>query len=343
MVNAKFGGMYASFFRALDEYGNHAILTHDIVNAQADVLVVPMGGGQEYDSLQAIRRFTGPVVLYVPPASMWFDPDLLSRLQGKVLFAYGTDASTFSPQSYSRLGIRYHCIPFASDPEIMKPLNIPRLFDIVFVGSLDHAPHRLLFLEPLLKSLGSRNFLFIGSGWQKYGIPEQLVAWGPLLNAIYNLGRVCINIHTDEQSQGENQGIDLNNRVFDLAMAGCCQVCDNPDAIKRCFDENEVATAKNPEDWVEQVFSILDDPARAESMRQNAFRRAMRDHTWHQRAGEFLEILEPLYARWQPDKVGTLTTPVRIMLAEGNRRVKRCIYPRVKELRAKAERRFSWK
>ena len=141
MVNAKFGGMYASFFRALDEYGNHAILTHDIVNAQADVLVVPMGGGQEYDSLQAIRRFTGPVVLYVPPASMWFDPDLLSRLQGKVLFAYGTDASTFSPQSYSRLGIRYHCIPFASDPEIMKPLNIPRLFDIVFVGSLDHAPH----------------------------------------------------------------------------------------------------------------------------------------------------------------------------------------------------------
>jgi hypothetical protein len=245
-IYAKFGGMYESFFRALRDHGCNVVYSDDVPSTQADILVVPMGGGQEYNSLQAMRRFPGPVILYVPPAYAWFDQRLLRRLRGKVLFAYGTDVSSFSPRKYCEVGIKYHYLPFASDPEIMKPLNLPRQYDVVFVGSLGHAPRRSEFLEPLMEALGSRPILCVGSGWQKYGMPEQLVAWGPVLNVIYNLGKVCINIHASSQVQGPDKQIDLNNRVFDLSMAGCCQVCDNPEAVRRCFENDEIASAQEP-------------------------------------------------------------------------------------------------
>jgi hypothetical protein len=173
-----------------------------------------------------------------------------------------------------------------------------------------------------MKALGSRPVLCIGSGWQNYGIPEQLVAWGPLLNIIYNLGQVCVNIHGASQVQGADRQLDLNNRVFDLAMAGCCQVCDNPEAIRQCFGDDEVVAVREPKEWVEWVLFMLDRHIEAESYRQKALQRALRDHTWQRRATKFLEIAEPLFAQWQPDRDWDLKPPVMVVFAEGKRRMK---------------------
>ena len=321
-VNAKFGGMYNSFFRAFGEHGCRVVYSDDVPSAQADILVVPMGGGQEYRSIQAVRRFDGPVVLYVPPADAWFDERLLSQLRGKVLFVYSTDASHLSSQKYNQVGIPHYFLPFASDPGIMKPLQIPRQYDVVFVGSLNHAPRRSMFFETLLKSLRPQSILCIGSGWERYGIPEQLLAWGPALNVVYNLGRVCINIHTSSQVQGVDRQIDMNNRVFDLAMAGCCQICDNPEAVKLCFSDDEVVSVESPEEWTERVLFMLSHPAKAERYRQKALNRARQDHTWHQRAGEFLRIVKPLYENWSPDEVGKIRPHLGIIFGEIKRRAK---------------------
>jgi hypothetical protein len=321
-IYAKFGGVYESFFRALRDHSCNVVYRDEVSYTQADILVVPMGGGQEYISLQAMRRFPGPVILYVPPAHAWFDQRLLCSLRGKVLFAYGMDASRFSPRRYREVGIEYHYLPFASDPEVMKPLNIPRQYDVVFAGSLGHAPRRSEFLEPLMEAIGSKSILCVGSGWQKYGMPEQLVAWGPVLNVIYNLGKVCINIHTSSQVQGPDKQIDLNNRVFDLAMAGCCQVCDNPEAVRQCFGKDEIAFAQEPNEWVERVLFLLDHPAEAESLRHKGLRRAQSDHTWSKRASEFLKIIEPRHANWKPEGVENVRPHLGMVLAEGKRRLK---------------------
>ena len=270
-VQSKFGAVYQSFFNALVEQGCNVVYSDDVPSAEADVLIVPMGGGQEYSSLQAINCFTGPVILYVPAADSWFDQRLLDGLSEKVLFAYGPDVSTFSHTHYAKIGMPYYYFPFASDPSVMRPLNLNRHYDVVFVGSLAHAPRRLSFLEPLIKAVGQKSFLFVGSGGQEYGFPEQLIAWGALLNLIYNLSCVCVNIHTSSQVKGKNLQVHLNNRVFDLAMAGCCQVCDNSEAVKLCFDEDEVICAKTPSEWVDQVLFMLAHPEVAESFRRKAF------------------------------------------------------------------------
>ena len=321
-VQSKFGAVYQSFFNALVEQGCNVVYSADVPSTEADILIVPMGGGQEYSSLRAINCFTGPVILYVPPADSWFDHRLLNVLCEKVLFAYGPDASSFSKEKYGEVRISYHYFPFASDPRVMKPLNIPRQYDVVFVGSLEHAPRRSKFLKPLMEALGSRPILCVGSGWQKYGMPEQLVAWGPVLNVIYNLGNVCINIHASSQVKGPDKQIDLNNRVFDLAMAGCCQVCDNSEAVRLCFGNDEVASAQEPHEWVERVLFLLDHPAEAEALRHKALRRAQSDHTWSQRASEFIKIIEPKHTNWKSEGIKTVRPHLGMVFAEIKRRVK---------------------
>jgi len=99
-VNTCFGGMYRSFFRSLTNAGHTVSLVSAMPDNSADLLIAPMGGSQDQDCAKAMSRFNGPVILYVPPASAWFRLDFLKRWHNRILFAYGTDSSGFSPAAY---------------------------------------------------------------------------------------------------------------------------------------------------------------------------------------------------------------------------------------------------
>ena len=198
-VNAWFRGMYESFFQALEALGCRVTYSDVHPNKDADVLVVPIGGGQDRSSAQAMQAFGGPVILYVDAATEWFRKGFLERWRDRILFAYGCDASEFSPRMYAQLGISYYHLPFASNPAVMRPLGLPKLYDVVFVGNAGSGTGRHSYAESLMQAAHSRKVLFIGPGWERYGFPSQCIAWGELLNVVYNLAHICVNICNDEQ------------------------------------------------------------------------------------------------------------------------------------------------
>ena len=213
-------------------------------------------------------------------------------MRDRLLLVYSTARSTITESCYAELGIPYLYLPFGSDPKLMRPLGLPPIYDVVFVGGLSHRQGCEPFIEPLLKRLGQRPALFVGPGWEKYGLPSQIVAYGELLNVIYNLGRVCINFHSAEQKQGEQVRVDLNNRVFDLAMAGCVQVSDNTEGLRWHFRDDEVIMAETPNEWVDQVLTHIEAPEeQQQGIRQRAQRRALADHTWDQRGRQLLDFI----------------------------------------------------
>jgi hypothetical protein len=326
-VEARFGGMYRSFFGALQAIGVSVAYITAEQRVGGDVAVLPMGGGQEYRGLRAIQDFLGPLVLYVPPASAWFDAAILSRLRHRVLFAYGTDASSASPAAYKAIGMDYVCLPFGSDPLVMKPLDLPPSYDVAFVGSAGHAPRRAEFIDPLLRAFPRDRILVVGSGWERFGISDQQLEWGPLLNILYNLATVCVNIHGAEQVRGRDRQLDANNRLFDLAMAGRCQVSDNPALVGDYFSPDEVATADEPQAWVQKVRELVADPRAANEYGARARSRALERHTWDARAGEFCAHLRRGLADWPAAEPHRLTIgPVLSarMLADGfHRRARR--------------------
>jgi len=104
-----------------------------------------------------------------------------------------------------------------------------------------------------------------------------------------NLGRVCVNFHAPEQCRGVGTQLDLNNRVFDLAMAGCVQVCDNVEAVRHHFGPDEVFAEATPEAWVARVLECLARPDQEmERYRQAARAHALAEHTWADRGRTLL-------------------------------------------------------
>ena len=239
----------------------------------------------------------------VGAAAYWFRTGFLRRWRSQVLFVYGTDHSEWSPNRFAELGIRYHCMPFASNPAVMRPLNLPRMYDVVFAGSARSETGRARYTDLLFDELDPAKALFIGPGWERYGFPNQHIAWGPLLNLVYNLGSICINISNDEQKMGNGtkdfQRLDANNRLFDLAMAGCFQISNAPQIVRRYFDESEVIAIDEPDEWVAAISHYLEHPAEMESLRKRARQRALAEHAWEYRAKSFGDTIKELLPKWR--------------------------------------------
>lgn len=258
----------------------------------ADVLVVPTGGGQDKSSAKAMHGFGGPVILNVGAAAFWFRKSFLERWDEQILFVYGNDCSEYSPRVFNEIGITYYHLPFASNPAIMKPLNLAKFYDIVFFGNAGSGTGRHNYVEPLMRAINKERVLLVGPGWERYGFPSQSIAWGPLLNTVYNLAHVCINISNDEQKIGSDARLDANNRLFDLSMAGCFQVSNAPQVVRRYFSESEVVAVDSPSDWVDAVLYYVNHPDETKPFKLAARRRALDEHTWVHRAQKFLKMIE---------------------------------------------------
>jgi spore maturation protein CgeB len=110
---------------------------------------------------------------------------------------------------------------------------------------------------------------------------------------IYNLSSICLNISNDEQkSAASTPRMDANNRLFDLAMAGCFQISNAPQLVRHYFDASEVVAIDSPKEWVSAIRYYLDNPEATGSFKMAARKRALADHDWKNRAKNFIDEIE---------------------------------------------------
>jgi glycosyltransferase involved in cell wall biosynthesis len=293
VIQSIFSEMYKSFWRALELQSAEVFFSDNFKTLSGDVLIVPLGGNQERDSARAMNAFNGPVIAYVPPANTWFYSSFLKRWKHKIILAYGTDSSRLSFNKYSDIGIPYYHFPFASDDKIFKPLSVPKIYDIIFVGNYNTGEGRFEYIKKLIKHADKKKWevLLIGAGWETLGHPYQIIAHGPLLNYIYNCGKICLNIHNSIQYSGHEIQMDANNRLFDLAMAGCFQINNAKDLIRIYFNKDEIVAEDNSNDWVECIEYFLNNESERLEYAEKARIRAISEHTWDLRAKEFILLI----------------------------------------------------
>ncbi|MET0399609.1 MAG: glycosyltransferase [Longimicrobiaceae bacterium] len=191
--------------------------------------------------------------------------------------------------AYARRGARA-CTPVynALDPEEHRPLErdgAPR-WDILFMGN--RLPDREARVDEFFFRAASlcpeARFALGGEGWGGRAMPANVESLGHVPTALHNevnaAARLVLNVHRESMVAN---GWSPATRMFEAAGAAACQVTDAWEGIDEFFAPGEeILVARDAEEvaaWVRAV-----DDARARGIGEAGRRRALRDHTYGQRA-----------------------------------------------------------
>lgn len=194
----------------------------------------------------------------------------------------------------------YHSVYNGLDPDTHHPVPADEglACDVVFVGN--RLPDREARVESLFLRAAElapeMRFILGGEGWGDKQMPKNVRWIGHVPTGDHNRvncsAGMVMNIN---RSSMASFGFSPPTRVFEVAGAGTCLLCDDWPGIDECFmPGEEILVIRTAEDVV-SALRENDHQARAKIGR--AFHaRALRDHTYEQRAKTaeraFAELLE---------------------------------------------------
>jgi len=278
--------------------GADLIVKHSGVGADDAELEQAVARGIETDALRAFWDVDAPATL----ARVESDPDPFRSLipDFDFIFTYGGGLPVV--EHYLRLGAR-NCHPIynALDPETHHPVSKDFSLECDLVLVANRLPDRELRVgQFFLKSAHlapDLRFILGGEGWGDKSLPSNVRWIGHVATGDHNRvncsARLVLNLNRDSMA---SVGFSPPTRVFEAAGAGACVVTDAWSGIDKFFEPGrEILVASTAEDIVALLRSTSSELATkiGAAMRN----RALRDHTYAQRAAQVSEILATAGAR----------------------------------------------
>ena len=205
----------------------------------------------------------------------------------------------YALRQLEKVGLKnLYYLPWYCVPALHHPVEPTLEEATALAGTIAFVGSRYPYRERLLRELAAYPLRIWGPGWDAAD-PQvrDLVAgssvWGREKLAIYCGARLSLNPH-----HPMNDIVSVNNRTFELAAAGACQVVDFKDELPTLFKPGEEVVAYNdlPE-LRRQLDHYLAHPDEARAIGDNARRRAMAEHTIRHRIDEMLQALDERFGR----------------------------------------------
>jgi spore maturation protein CgeB len=266
----------------------------------ADVIIKHSGVGVEDDILESRvldLRDESVVVFWDVDAPATLarihedpgDPLRAALPQFDAVFTFG--GGPWCREQYTLLGARtYHSIYNGLDPETHRPVAADSSLqcDVAFLGN--RLPDREARVEELFLRAAelapNSSFILGGEGWGDKRLPLNVRYIGHVPTADHNRvncsAAMVMNINRNSMAKS---GFSPPTRVFEVAGAGTCMLCDDWPGIDDCFEPGkEILVVGNAQDVVE---ALRNHDQRTRQQIGSAFRaRALRDHTYAQRAAQ---------------------------------------------------------
>jgi len=190
---------------------------------------------------------------------------------------------------FKQIGFDLKHVPLAGNNHLFYPEQMIKQYDVCFIGTLGHGYRgEDKYLYPVLDN-PNYNCYLAGMQYKHYNTP--FLPYDQA-NAIRNSSKININFHVAYQHRGLGNPIDrvdLNQSVYNIALAGGFQICDHALASE-LFDGNIILG--NEDNWNDLIaYYINNDDARNKLAKQS-YEIAITKHTWKARMCEFLNILE---------------------------------------------------
>ncbi|MEA3163243.1 MAG: hypothetical protein QOE88_1061 [Verrucomicrobiota bacterium] len=200
-------------------------------------------------------------------------------------------------EAYRKCGARA-CYPIYNgfDADTHRPVISEQSYraDLSFLGN--RLPDREARIDEFFfraaSVLSSKTFLLAGNGWGDKAKTPNVNYLGHLYSSDHNAfncsALAVLNVNRESMAR---YGFSPATRVFEAAGAGACIISDQWEGIEQFFEpDTEILIVNNGDEVVEALQSLTSD--RARTIGQAAFRRAMREHTYFERARTLESILK---------------------------------------------------
>lgn len=194
-----------------------------------------------------------------------------------------------SLRSYREHGLaRIHHLPSSADPQLFRPLGIPRELPVAFIGT------RTAGRQALLEQLRDFPVHVFGPGWRKVRLDGAIrihpPAFGEMTNRIYNQARINLNIHT-----WVGRGTAVNLRLFEVPAAGAFLLTDWVDEIADYYvEDRDIACYRGVDDLKRKLEHFLARPDECERIARRGREHFLAHHSYASRAQRILDHAEDL-------------------------------------------------
>jgi spore maturation protein CgeB len=207
-----------------------------------------------------------------------------------------------SRDGYLRLGARaYYSIYNGLDSDTHYPVlaDASLACDVAFLGN--RLPDREARVQELFFKAAElapeMTFLLGGEGWADKSMPSNVRWIGHVPTKDHNrVNCSASTVMNINRASMANVGFSPPTRIFEVAGAGTCMLCDDWPGIDDCFEpEKEIIVMRNAHDVINALRRYGESDRRRIGQ---AFRsRALRDHTYAQRAAQVEAALTECIAR----------------------------------------------
>ncbi len=202
------------------------------------------------------------------------------------------------PLIHKKLSIESGFIPQAVDPALYFSIdNRNKKWDVVFAADIWQSTKRKQYIQKVVSTFSTCKIRVWGrykpwyKGFWKWLTRERRDVYANCntspqqLNEDYNLSKVVLNVHHEQQKNGANP------KVFEISGSGAYQVCDANPYIESLFPNGEVGLYHNEEEMVEQIRWALDPANEQERERRakTAQEIILKDNTFLSRVKQMLE------------------------------------------------------
>jgi hypothetical protein len=208
-------------------------------------------------------------------------------------------------------GYDYYTIPLAADKITLQD-NIQEKFkaDISFIGTY-LAQKRDFFDQYVFPLKNKYNLRLYGQDWTKldralgftqkvgqyFNIPFVKSIRKPKLKledegSIYASSTISINVHEDYQRKF---GGDCNERTFKIPFCNGFEITDDVACIHKYFKVGEeIVVAENKQDWFDKIHYYIKNPDKRLEIMAKGKARVEKEHTYHNRVEQIIEIYNKL-------------------------------------------------
>ena len=273
--------------------------------AEADLIIKHSGVGVDDAELEfavargiqsSARRAFWDVDAPATLARVEADPDPFRSLipEYDFIFTYGGGPPVV--EHYLRLGAR-NCHPIynALEPETHHPVAKDFSLECDLVLVANRLPDREQRVEQFFLRAAELapdlRFILGGEGWGSKPLPKNVRWIGHVSTADHNRvncsARIVLNLNRDSMA---NVGFSPPTRIFEAAGAAACVITDSWTGIDFFFEpRKEILVADSADKIVHLLCQTTPEKAAEIGLAMRS--RALRDHTYAQRASQVAEIL----------------------------------------------------